>query len=143
MPELNFILLMSVLACIWVYVAAKNAANTPTRKKLLLSFTSFATALFLSAASLGSEWVTRSVAGNGFTEPSQSYREALAEPSITSVVNAYTAGILEMSFRHHRENAFVVTLASLLSLLAGIWSGHGRSRPPAQTSRSIGNTNAA
>lgn len=131
MPSFNVILVLAVLSCVWVFVAAARLSSHRDRRNLLSTTAAVVVALSLASALLGSEWAIRRVAGAGFVEPRAMLESATATPSALGATNAYTAGAMESMFNSNRENALALVVATCLCLGGGILVGRKRQPPRA------------
>lgn len=122
----NLLLVLAVLSCVGVFTSAARLSGRPSRQQAFTLFGAVALSLLLATAHLGAEWVARDVAGQGFSEPQQALQAAKAVGGELGVINGYTTGLVEASFRHHRENAIGLLVATLLCLGAGLWTGRRR-----------------
>ncbi|MFG6448727.1 hypothetical protein ACG0Z6_10825 [Roseateles sp. BYS180W] len=128
MTQFNVFLAFAVLACVWVFASAKNFSSQPSRRGLGTLAAAMGVSLLCAAAHLSNEWAVRDAASLSHIEPNQAYEHAKAMGGEAGVLGAYTAGILEASFKRNREDAAGLGLASVFCLVAGLGLGRRRSR---------------
>jgi hypothetical protein len=123
MDHLNLPLSLGVLACVWLFVAARRWSASRARRGGVTVLVALLLAGGLAAAQSAPEWIVRQVAGNSFTGPARTLEAAQAGATLSPVQDAHLAGHLQASWARDRQAGLSLAMAALICLLAGAWAG--------------------
>ena len=135
MPSIDIALLLAVLSCIWVCIAAKALVQFRTPKSQLKLLAAIATCLLLALSALSTELVINMVAGSRVTPASSPFTPSRVASEPVPVIAAHSIGVIETTVERNRTSAATMVLALLASLGLGVISGL-RSRTPSPSERS-------
>lgn len=135
MDHVNLPLSLGVLACAWLFVAARRWAAGRARRGWLPVLGALLLAGGLAAAQSAPEWIVRQVAGSAYTGPEPTLAAAQAGATPSPVQDAHLAGVMQTAWARDRQASLSLAAAALLCLLAGVWVGRRAATPPSQLVR--------